>query len=89
MAIREFTDSNGVTWRVWRTMPRTGSIYAEHLRNGWLTFESESDRRRLAPVPAGWADAAPARLELMCRAAEVVRRASRLLKEPTEVEGES
>lgn len=73
MAIREFTDSKGVTWRVWRTMPRTGSVYAEYLQHGWLTFECASGRRRLGPIPAGWTDASPDRLELMCRAGEVVR----------------
>lgn len=77
MAIREFTDSTGVTWRVWRTLPRAGSVYDETLRSGWLTFECAGGRRRLAPIPTGWADAAPERLELMCRAAEVVRRSSR------------
>jgi hypothetical protein len=86
MAIREFTDSQGVTWRVWRTMPRSGYVYAEHLRHGWLTFECASGRRRLAPIPTSWADAAPDRLELMCRAAEVVRRTSRPMKR---VEGEA
>lgn len=77
MAIREFVDSNGVTWRVWRTMPRSRSVYSEQLREGWLTFESVQQRRRLAPVPAGWADATTERLDLMCRAAEPVRRRSR------------
>ena len=72
MAIREFTDSRGVTWRVWRTKPRAGSVYDETLRGGWLTFESSQGRRRLAPIPSGWADATPERLDLMCRAAEAV-----------------
>lgn len=74
MAIREFTDSMGVTWRVWRTKPRAGSVYGETLRGGWLTFESSEGRRRLAPVPTDWVDATPQRLDLMCRAAEAVRR---------------
>ncbi|MFN2567818.1 MAG: hypothetical protein ABR499_22730 [Gemmatimonadaceae bacterium] len=77
MAIREFTDSQGVAWRVWRTTPRAGSVYDETLRGGWLTFECSSGRRRLAPIPVGWADAPTDRLELMCRAADVVRRTSR------------
>ena len=76
MAIREFVDSKGVTWRVWRTSPRSGYVYSEQLRSGWLTFESEQQRKRLAPIPTGWADATPDRLELMCRAAEAVRRRS-------------
>jgi hypothetical protein len=74
MAIREFTDSSGVKWRVWSTVPRVSGIYDMSLRAGWLTFESASGRRRLAPIPRGWQDADAARLELMCRSAEVTRR---------------
>ena len=77
MAIRDFVDSKGITWRVWHTMPRSGYVYAEHLRDGWLTFESAGQRRRLTPVPDSWADAPPERLDLMCRAAEPVGRRSR------------
>jgi len=85
MAIREFTDSRGVTWRVWRTKPRAGSVYDETLRAGWLTFESSQGRRRLAPIPTGWADATPERLDLMCRAAEAVA-TRRSVRAPRRVE---
>ena len=71
--MREFTDSSGVKWRVWSTVPRTPTAYDENLRAGWLTFESASHRRRLVPIPRGWQEAQPERLELMCRAAEVAR----------------
>ena len=76
MPIREFTDSAGVTWRVWQTVPRATSVYDEALRSGWLTFETAGMRKRLVPIPRKWEEAAPERLELMCRAAEVVRRTS-------------
>ena len=76
MAIREFTDSAGVAWRVWSTTPRAGAYYDESHRTGWLTFESAAIRKRLAPIPRGWEEATVDRLELMCRAAEVVRRTS-------------
>jgi hypothetical protein len=71
MAIREFTDSSGVAWRVWSTIPRSPAIYEESLRNGWLTFASVSGRRRLAPIPRGWEEASADRLELMCRVAVI------------------
>jgi hypothetical protein len=74
MAIRDFTDSAGVGWRVWSTTPRAGAVYEESHKAGWLTFESATTRKRLAPIPRGWEEATPERLELMCRAAEVVRR---------------
>ena len=42
---------------------------------GWLCFEGNGERRRLAPVPSGWAAWDDARLEETCRlAARVVRR---------------
>ncbi len=74
MAIRDFTDSAGIAWRVWSTTPRAGAVYGESHKAGWLTFESATTRKRLAPIPRGWEEATPERLELMCRAAEVVRR---------------
>ena len=39
---------------------------------GWLTFESAGEKRRLAPVPQGWQDFSLERLELLCRLAQPV-----------------
>lgn len=36
---------------------------------GWLTFESPNEKRRLAPVPSGWESFSSERLELLCRMA--------------------
>jgi hypothetical protein len=69
MAVREFSDTNGVLWRVWQTRP-SRDVYLGKLREGWLTFESGTERRRLAPVPPSWEELPIARLELMCRVAE-------------------
>jgi hypothetical protein len=60
MALREFEDSNGMAWRVWsvsidhayQQSGREG--YLGELQHGWLCFESDSDRRRLAKYPADW-----------------------------------
>ena len=76
MPIRDFTDSTGTTWRVWSTTPRKGAFYDDIHRAGWLTFESASTRKRLAPIPRGWEEASVERLDLMCRAADVVKRRS-------------
>jgi hypothetical protein len=51
-------------------------VYGDEHKAGWLTFESARTRKRLVPIPRGWEEATSERLELMCRAAEVVRRAS-------------
>ena len=57
MAYREFTDQAGVHWRVWDTYPGSASNVRSVYAAGWLGFESDAERRRLHPVPQGWADA--------------------------------
>jgi hypothetical protein len=82
MAYREFVDTNGVSWRVWSTVPSAGSRLRGGFDQGWLTFERTSpDRpptpvplRRLVPIPADWETAPDSRLDLMCRSAEEVAR---------------
>lgn len=51
--IRDFVDSAGVHWQVWSTIPAMGGV-AGSFRQGWLTFSSSSERRRLAPIPPNW-----------------------------------
>jgi len=73
MAYREFQDSGGLTWAVWETYPSRPDVVNADWRAGWLTFRSGTQRRRLAPIPKGWEEATPNRLELMCKAAEPSR----------------
>ncbi|HEY7394730.1 MAG TPA: hypothetical protein VH559_07795 [Gemmatimonadaceae bacterium] len=73
MPIREFTDSSGTSWLVWATIPPSAGVLGA-MRGGWLTFESSVVRRRLIPIPSGWEEATPAKLDLLCRAATPVRR---------------
>lgn len=40
--------------------------------NGWLCFEGEGEKRRLAPVPSGWDEAGPDRLSTWLQAAKRV-----------------
>ena len=53
MAVREFTDSRGVEWRVWDVTPAhmhpvtRGEDYMADLQDGWLAFESGREKRRL------------------------------------------
>ena len=58
-----------MTWDVWETKPEYPLLVDSEFAEGWLTFASGDDRKRLAPVPATWISADPERLELMCRAA--------------------
>ena len=48
----------------------------EGYRNGWLCFESSSEKRRLTPLPAGWEDLPIERLSSLLGTAVLVRRAA-------------
>jgi hypothetical protein len=61
MAVREFTDSSGTEWRVWDVTPQhmhpltRTEDYMGNLQDGWLVFESATEKRRLeAPYPGDW-----------------------------------
>jgi hypothetical protein len=69
MGLREFDDANGKRWRVWDTVPARTEGLGNEFRAGWLTFDNGLERRRLAPVPQGWAIMPPDRLLLLLRVA--------------------
>lgn len=50
---------------------RTVAVASE-FSQGWLCFESEGEKRRLAPVPNGWHEAGPDRLTTWLQAAKRV-----------------
>lgn len=50
---------------------RSAAVSSEY-SHGWLCFESEGEKRRLAPVPAGWDEAGPDRLSGWLQAAKRV-----------------
>jgi hypothetical protein len=84
VAVREFTDSGGVEWRVWDVNPAQlhpatrAEDYMGNLMDGWLAFESAKSKRRLeAPYPSQWTTFAIPELEDLCRRASpvVARRA--------------
>ena len=41
--------------------------------NGWLTFETPGEKRRLAPYPPGWSDFSDEVLAQLCAMAATVR----------------
>ncbi len=90
MTVREFTDSKNVVWRVWdvttaQLQPATKSeAFMEDLADGWLAFESASEKRRLAaPYPAGWTTMSIPELEALCREAPPV-----VIRRPRSISGE-
>ena len=73
MPIREFTDSTGVNWRVWPTLPGQKGAHPEALRGGWLTFECANVKKRIVPIPDGWDELSVAELEKLCGSAQEFR----------------
>ena len=68
MALRNFTDSQGHTWRVWTVIPQYATGRDEEqmtpgLQGGWLCFENSGEKRRLSPIPADWENAGSDALE--------------------------
>jgi hypothetical protein len=51
---------------------RRNVVVASEYSAGWLCFESEGEKRRLAPVPDGWDEAGPDRLGTWLQAAKRV-----------------
>lgn len=95
MPIREFTDVNGIEWRVWdvtaeQLKPVTRVEDLIDLAQGWLTFESATEKRRLpAPYPANWHAITLTELEALCRrAVRVVPRPVRDSLPPARDSGE-
>ena len=72
VALREFLDAHGKAWTVWSTTPDRRSALPVDLQAGWLTFESGGQRRRLAPIPAGWEETSIDRLRMYCSVAEAL-----------------
>ena len=71
MALRSFRDSNGILWQAWDTLPE--KIVSNTLEGGWLTFQREGEKRRLAPIPLYWANASEEEMRaLLARAKPVV-----------------
>lgn len=78
--MRQFRDAAGVEWQVYQTERtiaaerRRDHLLPAEYREGWLLFESEGDKRRLAPVPEGWSELSDAALSALCSKATVQTR---------------
>ena len=81
MALREFVDDQHREWRVWAVTPeQMRPVHAREMfhgryvdyQEGWLVFESATERRRLAPFPARWTELPVEELEMLLRRAQVV-----------------
>ena len=75
--MREFCDAAGAAWRVFRATPHTlpgkrEKVLPEEFRSGWLVFECDVERRRLAPIPEDWEELTENELAQLCMQAAVV-----------------
>ena len=74
---REVEDEHGVRWAVFAVHPSNPAGIAslrERFREGWLSFDSGKETRRIAPIPAGWSELADADLLGLCARAEAAPR---------------
>jgi hypothetical protein len=74
IAQRIFEDIRGRRWRAYAVHPSSSSIESGALpdsyREGWLSFETADERRRVAPIPAGWEELSIDELQLLCHQAQ-------------------
>ena len=81
--MRQFRDNAGVEWQVYQTERaaaadrRRDHLLPVEYREGWLVFESESEKRRLAPVPPDWAQLSDEALAAFCASAAIQTRAAK------------
>ena len=80
MGLREFRDSRGVLWKVWNVTPdsldkrTTAEDYMREWQDGWLCFECDDHRRRLATYPPTWEDLPDGALEELLGRSQLVKR---------------
>jgi hypothetical protein len=85
---RVFDDIRGKRWRVIAVRPATPTeeriALPEQYREGWLSFEAAGEeKRRVAPIPAGWEELPIEELRLLCqRAQRAPKRTSRPVPPP-------
>lgn len=77
MSSRTFRDRDGISWTVWQVLPGeeveahggAGALFPARMAEGWLTFESEDEKRRVYPVPPRWTEYPDDELAALCRTA--------------------
>ena len=71
---RAFDDVAGVHWQAFAVHPSTPvgerSGLPERFRGGWLSFESENEMRRVAPIPFNWEQLSIDELRELCQRGE-------------------
>jgi hypothetical protein len=80
MSERTFIDHLGNQWQAWDVQPVDHAGWSaarrhlpETMADGWLCFESASEKRRVHPIPKGWESGTLEDLRNYCRSAESVQ----------------
>jgi len=79
MAVRDIVDENGTKWKVWSVEssaihPKTvAEDFLGDFSEGWLCFECENQRRRLARYPQDWDKLADKDLLRLLKSAQTVQ----------------
>ena len=75
---RFFADARGVQWDVFAVYPEAGIAVRAKLKGryseGWLSFNSETETRRLSPIPENWQSVSDEELARLAERAEVATR---------------
>jgi hypothetical protein len=78
-AMRTFHDTSGAEWTVFEVRREPGrdiGYLPQGFNRGWLCFECAGAKRRLTPVPEGWARMQHPELEALLERAAPVRRSA-------------
>ena len=72
---RTFTDARGIWWDVFAVYPESRQVPRSALKGpfqqGWLCFDSGTEKRRLSPIPEDWRTVSHEVLEQLAERAEV------------------
>ena len=83
---RAFMDVRGIWWDVFAVYPESRESRYSQLKGtfqqGWLCFDSGTEKRRLSPIPENWRALSDAELEQLRERAEAASRRRRPRKEP-------
>jgi hypothetical protein len=79
---RRLTDDPHLTPPVERRTKHESRVKVSNslMANGWLTFESRTERRRVAPIPEGWATMDEEALRALLANATTAGKTQRLLE---------
>ena len=68
--MRELKDAEGIEWSVFEVKRASGArdlLVPGLMRTGWLCFENGTQKKRIAPIPAGWEELSDAALLALAR----------------------